>query len=279
MADTALDWADYRFTDRDVRDHPVLADVARNYLIQYTGDFEFLLEMRRKCERLTVPQARGVLNCMRNDPRAMTALMEILRRLPRAPELPAANGDGDFEAKVVDIKVKAHPVCEITHPHESHYLGRKGMCRGIPYEINRGPYFHFPASVKRPFAVSKTGNLIHVVAKDRHAVQWHPPLHSYGFGWCELYVNLLCRYPSSLRNPQLIDKERADILHDMLKMEWCRHCVKEYLAWHDSQSQSESESISLSQPDEETSGASVESTSRTVPQLVFMQPSVAPSEL
>lgn len=276
---TALDWADYKFTDRDVRDHPILVDVARNYLIQYTGDFEFLLDMRRKCEHLTIPQARGVLNCMRNDPRATNALMEILKRLPRRPELPAANGDGEFEAKVVDIQVKMKPVCDITEPHESHYINKaKGMCRGVPFEINRQHYFSLPATIKRPFALSKSGALIHVVAAKGSIVQWFPPIHHYGFGRRDLWVKLICRYPSALRNPQLLTRERAEALHEMLNLKWCPHCVKEYSEWQDQQSRNESESIYLRAPAEETSGSSVASTSRTVPPLVFMQPNAAPSE-
>jgi hypothetical protein len=281
---TALEWADYKFTDRDVRDHPLLVDIARNYLIQYTGDFEFLLDMRRKCEHLTVPQARGVLNCMRNDPRAMTALMEILRRLPRAPELPAANGDGEFreDEKVVPFRLrrtsgygkKTNEHCDETQPHHGHWTDRNNFCPGIPWAINRA-VFALPAKVKRKYAIAKSGTLIHLVARERHAVQWFPrDSHGEGFGRAELCVRLVCRYPSMLRNPVLTDELPEH--HWNLKL--CPYCIEEVRAQcPELLSSSESESTSPSSPVEETSGPSVASTSRTVPQLVFMQPNVAPS--
>lgn len=277
--DAALDWSSHKFTDRDVRDHPILVDVARQYLLQYTGDFEFLLDMRRKLDHLTIPQARGVLNCMRNDPRATNALTELLKRLPRMPELPAANGDGEFEAEVVDIKVKMKPTCNITQPHESHYIDKaRGMCRGVPFEINREYYFARPATIKLPFAMARTGSLIHAVAASGSKVQWFPPIHHYGFGRCELWVKTMCRYPSSIRNPKLLTPEKASVMRGLLGLEWCRHCVKEVSAWHEQHPQPESESSSLSKPDPENSGASVAPASRTVPKLVFMQPNAAPSD-
>jgi len=61
-----------RYTDRHVREDVSLIDVAEGYAQAYTGDFEFMVDIRdrlRDGQRLTVTQVRGVLNCMRHDPR------------------------------------------------------------------------------------------------------------------------------------------------------------------------------------------------------------------
>lgn len=59
-----------RFTDRDVRRHEALHDIASEYAYDYDGDFEPLVAARaivRGSGFLTVPQVRVVLNCLRQD--------------------------------------------------------------------------------------------------------------------------------------------------------------------------------------------------------------------
>lgn len=59
-----------RWTDVDIRMRPNLERIAYHYVLDYTGSFEFLANMRHIALRdghLSISQARGVLNCMRND--------------------------------------------------------------------------------------------------------------------------------------------------------------------------------------------------------------------
>lgn len=76
-----------RYTDRDVREDASLLPLAEDYLRGYTGDFAFLVDLRQALvshgRPLTVANVRGVLNCMRNDPRVCLALPS-----PRALEPP-----------------------------------------------------------------------------------------------------------------------------------------------------------------------------------------------
>lgn len=61
---------DYKYTDRDVREDPRLADLACAYLKTYGGDFEPLLEAKTYLRVVGEPPTamiRRVLNCMRHD--------------------------------------------------------------------------------------------------------------------------------------------------------------------------------------------------------------------
>lgn len=62
-----------RYNDTDVREDPTLIPEAEDYARKYTGSFEFMLAAQKRVQggkSLTVPMARGVLNCMRMDPSA-----------------------------------------------------------------------------------------------------------------------------------------------------------------------------------------------------------------
>lgn len=63
---------DYKYTDRDVREDPDLVKLVSEYLHQYGGDFEFLTSAKRALAAygaLPTGIVRGVLNCMRTDPK------------------------------------------------------------------------------------------------------------------------------------------------------------------------------------------------------------------
>lgn len=87
-----------KFTDRDLRDNEDLIDIAKDYLRDYTGDFKFLVDadaLLLSTGTLPVPVARGVLNCMRVDPKAQDRLPDVVKyhrsppRLKVAPYRPA----------------------------------------------------------------------------------------------------------------------------------------------------------------------------------------------
>lgn len=65
---------DLKYTDRDVRENPLLITLVEQYLTQYEGEFAFLRDAKIRSLAgigLNVAMVRGVLNCMRNDTRIM----------------------------------------------------------------------------------------------------------------------------------------------------------------------------------------------------------------
>jgi hypothetical protein len=57
-----------RVEDTDVTAHPELQNYAGMWATEYTGNFGFMVDMKNSAleyGRLTVPQARGALNCLR----------------------------------------------------------------------------------------------------------------------------------------------------------------------------------------------------------------------
>lgn len=68
---------DYKFTDTDVRAHPQLTNAVYDFLSTYEGEFAFLVEARKTLSSLKflhIATVRGVLNCMRIDPRGQKLL-------------------------------------------------------------------------------------------------------------------------------------------------------------------------------------------------------------
>jgi len=61
---------DTKFTDQMVVGDKDLQQAAVDYLKAYDGNFQFLLDIREKATafgKISVPQARGILNCLRAD--------------------------------------------------------------------------------------------------------------------------------------------------------------------------------------------------------------------
>lgn len=88
-----------RYTDRDVREDGSLVDLAQDYLRRYTGEFAFLVDLQEalvtRGRPLTVANVRGVLNCMRNDPRVCLTLPSprFTEPEPRVPRLQVVEED------------------------------------------------------------------------------------------------------------------------------------------------------------------------------------------
>jgi len=77
---------DHRFTSEEIENSPDLQTAAELFAANYTGDFEFMLDMKAAVLRtnnpgLSAAQAKGVLNCMR---------AEVLRETHKVEELPPA---------------------------------------------------------------------------------------------------------------------------------------------------------------------------------------------
>lgn len=227
-----------RYTDRDVRDDPSLVDLAVAYVMNYTGEFEPLVDAKEYLEEegeLTIALTRKVLNCMRHD-------ANVMSRLPRPQR----------RDNVVDLaprrkkKENTNKPCSDTQPHYVHRWGGednpyKYYCEGVDWPINRGRIVR-PAKVKVPYVASRTGVLIHdVMPGGPHWSIWQGPTHEYGYRtdehpWynsaADLSVKLLCKFPSRLENPILIKgnelekyMEIEDALKGLRRMSMCPYCA------------------------------------------------------
>ncbi len=210
-----------KYTDRDVRENPTFVDMVEEYLDRYTGDFEFLIDNKMRVARgmdLTTPQVRGVLNCMRHDPR-ITNLPEPL----------------PYEDNVVEMVHRGRRArqrhfesehCLVTDPHYAHeWAGDHGIyfkCPGIPWAITR-QMFTLPATVRRPFVCARTGAYVHKVKLGgNHFFRWYPKQHEWG--WLldpVLSVATDCKYPYRIDKPLLFSCDAGDQLVNRAN---CPHC-------------------------------------------------------
>jgi hypothetical protein len=182
-----------KYTDRDVRENPDYTQITERYLEQYEGEFQFLIDCKMRLATgvgLTVGMIRGVLNCMRVDPRA------DLR--------PPVGSDDD---NVIQFTPKSRPIwteCDIEDAHMPHPRDEEQLiyaCSGV-YPINRRSY-RLPAKVKLPFVAGNSGLLIHKVGNA--LVEWHPKAHDVGFRHePTFYVKAECR-TQLMRDPLLLD--------------------------------------------------------------------------
>jgi hypothetical protein len=223
-----------RYSDRDVRENTEFFDIAQRYLQSYRGSFEYLLDCQRHFTvhgSLTVAMTRGVLNCMRNDPRVAGDL-PAPQFWPDEPEATVTPIKGKKKKNRSSWKKRENPEpCEKTESHDGHYWGGEtdydDWCEGVPWLINREGYVVLPATVKRPFVIAKYAmKMIHKVADEGSHFVWNPEPHGWGWRWNDspvLQVKLVCRYPSILREPRLITQPQAGELL-LSGLELCRHC-------------------------------------------------------
>ncbi len=225
-----------KYTDRDVREMPNARELVENYLEDYSGSFDFLVDCRIRLmegDELSVGMVRGVLNCMRNDPR-ISGLPE-----PSAEIIPIS---GRKKKNEDDWWVSKDSHCgdEESHiPHTFDIKKKKGKktewCTGTPFEINREYEIAVPALVKTPYVLAKYARaMIHRVSPEGpHYTIWAIPLlgggsqHEYGPRECrETNVKLMCRYPSRLRNPILLDQNEtlSLMIAEVDPIPLCVHC-------------------------------------------------------
>lgn len=179
------------YTNRDVANNDSLIRMAEKYATEYKGEFEPLVSARDQMlilGNLSIPVARVVLNCMRHDDEVCDSMPAPVGRVSKA-------------------RNNKEESCSITGPHYAHWSG-DARCPGVPWAINRPDYVDFKAVIKFPLAVSKSGSLIHRT-EGTGIMRWHPLQHEWGYFKFtpDLYVKLVCKYPSILRNPVLISEE------------------------------------------------------------------------
>jgi len=253
---------EYRYTDRDVRENPKLAQLAYDYLDNYGGDFEPVvkaLAIFKDEARLPTNLIRVVLNCMRHDANVANDLpAPVGYKIPRKIAEVVKPRKRDWDEPVA---------CELKESHyaHSHRVDDELVrCDGIPFEINRETITWTDAKVKVPFARARTGKLIHMLSGVGWC-QWHAPKmgHAYGWGGIGPYLSVetLCRYPSVIQKPILMTEEKARrFLADLPdEMGVCPHCkeVAEHAAceedalFRNGQGRSDSEAESVLDPTSE----------------------------
>lgn len=100
-----------RFTDRDVKEHPNLLGRAVEYVRDYHGEFDFLVtarELERVTGTLPIAVARGVLNCMRVDPRVAGSLPT-----PQHPSMQSSDLGVSFREAMGQVGDAAQAVNEV----------------------------------------------------------------------------------------------------------------------------------------------------------------------
>lgn len=195
-----------KYTDRDVRENQdELTRVVYDYLFEYQGEFQFLVDCKMRVVSeydLTIGMIRGVLNCMRVD--------------PRAPSLPDPI---EWGADVIPLhepqpsrrRYNDKKNCENTEPHQHsqddfkliHYCpGRYAVTR------NEGHFSYKRDAKIHPeylFVTAKSDSSILVHRATSAEVEWYPHIHE--FGWArkpDVILHTNCRYPYYLRNGLLL---------------------------------------------------------------------------
>ncbi len=148
---------DYKYTDRDIRENLNLMKVAHDYLLQYGGDFDYLVRARQYLViqgSLPTSIARGVLNCMRSDP-------YWVGRIP-APRL------------------------------ENYFMSPPESPRRLYVVDTRRPQrIRLKATFNKPYVMSpwKTAYLVHLLDQRDSQLWYHPHTGTYEYllqGWCNI---------------------------------------------------------------------------------------------
>lgn len=223
--------AERKYTDRDVREDENLTDAAIDYLERYQGEFDFLVDCKMRIANgsgLNVGMIRGVLNCMRHDPR--------VKNLPEP--LPVEEG------QVVPMKGRAQiirrgsPRCKVPEFHDAHRVPKEsnggvyqweGHCPGI-FEINRDHVIEAKAHVTVPYiAAQSESSYLHRTGQSRWNAKthWFPNVHRWGFQELDpdLYVRPACTFPRIIRNPFLLDDvEMFELQNSDEPRNYCPRC-------------------------------------------------------
>ncbi len=104
------------------------ARAAALWLARYQGDFEFLVDLKRRGRNLSPAQAKGVLNCWRADLRRSAA--QSSHTSPSATEGGSSAGGDGYEAKRGDVHVVGGTYYRIHVAQQSGrpYAARADIC-------------------------------------------------------------------------------------------------------------------------------------------------------
>lgn len=199
-----------KYTDRDVRDDPELMPLAIAYVLNYTGEFDPLVEAKEYLDEegeLTTALARKVLNCMRHD-------ANVLSKLPR-PQRRTDNVVAFARSPRKKREDKSYDHCGDQASHEYHWDSDKRMsCPGTPFAINREGV-RLKVTVKAPFGVARQGRVIHSMQGYGYC-DYTPPRHRWGLPdhWYmdrqlgRFHAKTVCKNPSWLIDPILLEEDQ-----------------------------------------------------------------------
>lgn len=199
----------HKYTESDVRADPFLLAAAVKYARSYTGDFDYLVaaaDIVHLRGTLPVAIAKGVLNCMRADPRVADDLpeplnghSEALRKFeftPRQIRLPAPQRT---TPRVRAVRVKtivnrmytwsAHESIDLETPDKFHFTSL--LSHGV---------FYTPKMDFELFIVSLCG----VVRSSKYIAGNNPPANRELCGSCDRQARLPRSYLVGIRGPQNI---------------------------------------------------------------------------
>lgn len=204
-----LNAPEFAYTDRHVREDPDLRTWAEGYVRIYGGGFEPLVNAKREFwreSRLSTRTARVVLNCARYDQNFADQMPT-----PKPPTL-----------ELVKTVATLGPFCDDPRPHNRHseWRERKNggpqICEGVPWEINRD-HFWTNAKIRTGFAAASGSSIYHRTSGKGWQL-WFPPMHEMGPASREdLSVDLVCLYPSVIRNPMLFFEEPTTLLSSIAR--------------------------------------------------------------
>jgi len=231
-----------KYTDRDVRENPELIQVAEEYLLRYEGEFSFLIDCKMRMANgmsLSTGHIRGILNCMRVDPR--------VHGLPEP--LPPDDIVVEFVPRKQRQARKSLVPCDIEEFH-----GRHGgaydddpyqYCSG-KFEINRTERnVPMPVTLKPEIkyitAQSPTGLMHLPLLGGDHYANWLPKQHEWGYHFrpqkyrfwddsltyqdrevpmVDLHIYTDCTFPRNIKNPFMLTQEQYDAVQS--DEEFCR---------------------------------------------------------
>ena len=218
---------EHKYTDRDVRENANFYDAAIRYLDQYSGSFDFLIMCKQRLameEDLSVGMIRGVMNCMRAD--------------PRVTGLPEPGQYSEHEAQVIPMKRPDKKKrgfkyeCDRTDLHDAHpSTDTVWSCGGI-YAINRDVNTLMKASIhsEYPYFAARGGRLIHTIQPVLTRTEWWPPSrHEFGFAtdrFPTLWVGSACVYARGTKCPILLKGDEALGMQLFGERTFCNHCKK-----------------------------------------------------
>ena len=222
---------EHKYTDRDVREDASLTELAIEYLKNYGGDFEPILNAQSALNlhgEINTVLTRVVLNCMRYDTN-VSAMLPVPEHAYVQPVVRRLKSVSSY-ANPKDAK------CNNAEPHCAHsFEGKKNLyihCIGVPWEINRPRLWGGKTTFKSPFIMSRTGKKVHrvVPVHEKNLVMWHnKDIHSPGPATCfDWQVKLLCRYPSVVRKGQFLSEYEANcVINSFSDIEMCQACEYE----------------------------------------------------
>lgn len=194
-----------RYEDRHVRGDRSLVDAAEEYVQGYVGEFLFLLDCRDRLatgQRLTVGQVRGVLNCMRSDPR--------VGALP-VPETTTTTSSTGTGSNVINIAM------------------RRSVRRSRP------PYFDVPVRWHLVLGISnhKLASVVHRVDRTS-TIRYYPHAVQDRFeDRFQCRIRWVCTPSWGVKdaNVELLTEDHAAVLARQPGWKYCRQCHANPTRW------------------------------------------------